>query len=73
MGRVWLLAVLVYGFGHPGFDGHRPDALDRPLKGFHRAIDMTASDVCRALVAIDNKVRSIPVLVGGLRRLSDVF
>jgi hypothetical protein len=73
MGRVWLLAVLVYGYGHPGFDGHRPDALDRPLKGFHRAIDTTASDVRRALVAIDDKARSIPVLVGGLRRLNDVF
>jgi hypothetical protein len=73
MGRVWLLAVLVYGYGHPGFDGHRPDALDRPLKGFHRAIDITASDARRALVAFDDKARSIPVLVGGLRRLNDAF
>ena len=73
MGRVWLLAALVYGYGHPGFDGHRPSALDRPLKGFHRAVDITATDVRRTLVAVDDKAQSVRGLLDGLRHLNDAF
>ena len=32
MGRIFLLAALLYGYGDAGFDGHRPESLDRPLR-----------------------------------------
>jgi hypothetical protein len=73
MGRIWLLAALIYGYGHPGFDGHRPAALDRPLRNFHRAVDTTATDARRVLVTLDNKAQSVRALLGGLGRLNDVF
>jgi hypothetical protein len=34
MGRVLFLTVLIYCYGDTGFDGHRPLALDRPLREF---------------------------------------
>lgn len=73
MGRVWLLAALLYGYGDPGFDGHRPEALDRPLRNFHRAVDTTASDTRRALIALDDKAHAVRALLNGLHRLNDVF
>jgi len=73
MGRVWLLAMLVYGYGDPGFDGHRPASLDRPLKGFHRAVDTAATDVRRYLVAVDDKAQYVYGLIRELRQLNDAF
>ena len=73
MGRVWLMAVLVYGYGHPGFDGHRPASLDRPVKGFHRAVDTAATDVRRALLAVDDKAQSIYGLIRELHQLNDAL
>jgi hypothetical protein len=73
MGRIWLLAALLYGYGDPGFDGHRPAVLDRPLRNFHRAVDTTAGDARRALVAFDDKAQSVRKLLGGMRRLNDAF
>jgi hypothetical protein len=73
MGRIWLLAALLYGYGHPGFDGHRPAALDRPLQNFHRAVDKTASDARRALLALEDRAQSIRSLLASLRQLNDVF
>jgi len=73
VGRIWLLAALIYGYGHPGFDGHRPAALDRPLQNFHRAVDKTASDARHALVALDDRAQSMRSLLAGLRRLDGVF
>jgi hypothetical protein len=73
MGRIWLLAVLIYGYGHPGFDGHRPAALDRPLREFHRAVDRAATDTRRALLTLDDKAQSVRALLTGLSRLNDVF
>ena len=61
MGRILALALLLYGYGDPGFDGHRPDALDRPLREFHRAVDVTAGQAQRALVAADNGA-AVPAL-----------
>jgi hypothetical protein len=73
VGRIWLLAALLYGYGHPGFDGYRPAALDRPLRNFHHAVDTTAIDTRRALVALDDNARSVRNLLNGLRRLNDAF
>ena len=73
MGRIWLLAVLLYGYGDPGFDGHRPASLDRPLREFHRTIDATAANARRALVAVDDNVRSIRDFGDRLHKLSDVL
>jgi hypothetical protein len=62
MARILLIAVLIYGFGDPGFDGHRPAALDRPLRSFHRAVDTAASDAQRAVIAIKSGAHAIPKL-----------
>ena len=47
MGRIFLLAALLYGYGDPGFDGHRPAPLDRPLRNLHRAVDTAATGAQR--------------------------
>jgi hypothetical protein len=52
MSRIFLLAALVYGYGDPGFDGHRPAAFDRPLRNLHGAVNTVASDVQRILEQI---------------------
>jgi hypothetical protein len=36
----------------PGFDGHRPKFLDRPLSGFDAAVNLTVLNGERALRAI---------------------
>lgn len=72
MGRILLLAALLYGTGDPGFDGRRPAALDRPLRDFHRAVDAAASDMRRTAVTLDN-LRSMPDVVAALRRLNTAF
>jgi hypothetical protein len=54
MGRLLMLAVLLYGYGDPGFAGHRPAPVDRALRNFHAAVDSTARDAQRILVAVDN-------------------
>ena len=76
MGRIFLLAALVYGYGDSGFDGHRPASFDRPLRNFHRAVDVIARDAQRILVAIDDKanvVATLPMLGDKLRRLGDAL
>ena len=62
MGRIFLFAALLYGYGDPGFDGHRPESLDRPLRNLHRAIDITARDAQRVLIAIDTGARAMPAV-----------
>jgi hypothetical protein len=54
MGRILAIALVIYGYGDAGFDGHRPDVLDRPLHNFHRAVDVTAGQAQRALLAADS-------------------
>jgi hypothetical protein len=76
MSRIVLLAVLVYGYGDPGFDGHRPASFDRPLRNLHRAVNTVASDVQRILVTIDNKANvivTLPTLGDKLRRIGDAL
>jgi hypothetical protein len=59
MGHILLLAILLYGYGDAGFDGHRPAQLDRPLRNFHRAVDAVARDAQRILVTIDSNAKAI--------------
>ena len=76
MGRILLLAALVYGYGDAGFDGHRPESFDRPLRDFHRTVNTAASDVQRILVTIDNKanvIATLPKLGDQLRRIRDAL
>jgi hypothetical protein len=76
MSRILLLAALVYGYGDPGFDGHRPASFDRPLRDFHRAVNTAASDVQRILVTIDNRANvivTLPTLDNKLRRIGDAL
>lgn len=73
MGRVWLLAALLYGYGDPGFDGHRPELFDRQLQYFHRVVDGTANDIRRALVSFDDWAQSVRTIERGLRRLNDLL
>jgi hypothetical protein len=69
MARVFVLAALLYGWGGPAWDGQRPDALDRPLRNFHRVVDTATADAGRALSAL-NVGRS---LATALRPLHNAF
>ena len=76
MGRIWLLAIVTYCYGGAGFDGHRPAALDQPLRTFHRTVDKAASDAQRLLVSIDNSanvIGTLPMLGDRLRRLGEAL
>jgi hypothetical protein len=71
MGRIVLLAALLYGYGAPGFEG-RPDALDRPLRDFHRSVDVALADGRRALVTLDD-FRTMRYLATALRPLGNAL
>ena len=73
MARILLLAALVYGYGDPGFDGHRPASFDRALRNFHTAVDSTARDAQRLLVAIDNGTPKLRKLGDNLRRVGEAL
>jgi hypothetical protein len=76
MGRILLFAALLYGYGDPGFDGHRPASFDRPLRNFHRAVGSVASDAQRILVTIDNNanvIATLPMLGDRLRRIGEAL
>ena len=76
MGRILLFTALLYGYGDPGFDGHRPASFDRPLRNLHRAVGTVASDAQRILVSIDNKanvIAALPMLGDKLRRIGDAL
>jgi hypothetical protein len=62
MGRILALAMVLYGYGDPGFDGHRPEKLDRPLHEFHRAVDIAASRAQRVILRLDNGAAAVPAL-----------
>ncbi len=73
MGRLLVFAVLLYGYGDPGFDGHRPAVADRPLRNLHSAINSTARDAQRILVALDNSAPKIRMLGDQLRRAGEAL
>ena len=68
MARLVLLAMLVYGYGAPAFDGRRPEALDRPIRDFHRGVDAALVDARRVTVALDD-FRTMRYLATALRPL----
>jgi hypothetical protein len=73
MGRLLVFAVLLYGYGDSGFDGHRPAAADRPLRNFHSAINSTARDAQRLLIALDNSAPKFRMLGENLRRVGEAL
>jgi hypothetical protein len=73
MGRIWLMAALLYGYGDPGFDGHRPAKLDQPLRDFHRAVDGSMIDARRTLVALDDSGRLLRDFTDRLHYLSNAM
>ena len=73
MGRIFLFAALLYGYGGPGFDSHRPASLDRPLRDFHFTVNSGARNVERMLVAVDSAVPRLRTLGAELRRVSEAL
>jgi len=65
--------MLLYGYGDPGFDGHRPASVDRALRNFHSAADNAARDAQRILVTIDNGVPRLRKLGDNLRRVGEAL
>ncbi len=63
MWRSLVAAAVVYGYGHPGFDGYRPGLLDRPLQAFHSEVNVFARDGKRVLATLDD-ARSMRYLNG---------
>lgn len=53
MFRTLLAAAVVYAYGHPSFDGHRPTALDKPVQSFYDGVNAVANDGRRALAVFD--------------------
>jgi hypothetical protein len=66
--RILLAAALVCAHGHPGFDGHRPAPLDKPLQGFYADVNGAASDSQRAFAILDDArtMRHLNVLMARL-------
>lgn len=54
MWRTIAAAAIVYGYGHPVFDGFRPAMLDRPLQAFYSAANETARDGHRVLTNFES-------------------
>ena len=73
MGRIFLFAALLYGYGDPGFDGHRPASVDRPLRDLHFAVNSGARDVQRTLIAIDKSLPRLRMLGDELRRVGEAL
>ena len=72
MKRIGLVVALLYGWGTPTFDGHRPAVLDRPLRDFHRTVNAGATDARRTLSSLDD-LRAVPAMVASLRHLNSAF
>jgi hypothetical protein len=68
MFRSIVIAAVVYGYGHPGFDGYRPGALDRPLQSFYQEVNLVAKDGKRVLTTLDD-ARSMRYLKGYVDRM----
>jgi hypothetical protein len=68
MWRSLAAAVVVYAYGHPGFDGVRPAALDRPLQSFYREVNHMARDGQRVLATLDD-ARSMRYMNGYIERM----
>jgi hypothetical protein len=47
------VAAIIYGYGHPLFDGLRPSSIDAPLQIFHNEVTQAALDGARVVITID--------------------
>jgi hypothetical protein len=54
MWRSLFSALMIYGFGHPSFDGYRPTLLDRPFQSFYVEVNQFARDGRTALKTLDD-------------------
>jgi hypothetical protein len=72
MGRLLLAAGLVYCAGFPAFDDLRPASLDRPIRTFHRSVDLAVSDGRRAITVVDD-ARHMPSLQTLTKRWPQTF
>lgn len=62
--RTVLAAAVVYAFGTPAFDGHRPASLDKPLQIFYTEINIAGGTAKRALAVLGD---------GSMKRYVEVF
>ncbi len=67
MWRTLIAASLVYGCGHPNFEGYRPALLDRALQSFHQEVNAAARDGEKVLASIDD-TRWMRYLKGSVAR-----
>jgi hypothetical protein len=68
MWRSVIVAAVIYGYGHPGFDGYRPGALDRPMQSFYQEVNNAAQDGKRVLTTLDD-ARSMRYLKSYVERM----
>jgi hypothetical protein len=68
MWRTLFAAALVYGGGHPSFDGYRPALLDRPLQSFYQDVNTAARDGQKVLATLDD-ARCMRYLKGYIARM----
>ena len=61
MRRLLLAAGLIYCAGFPAFDDLRPASVDRPIKTFHRTVNLSVLDGRRAINVVDD-ARHMPSL-----------
>ena len=55
MWRSIVVAALVYAYGHPKFDGHRPAAFDRAMQAFYFEVNKAAVAGHQMLVRFDER------------------
>lgn len=53
MGRLLVIAAILYAFGHSGLDAYRPAAFERSLREFHRDVNRVAAVTASAFVMFD--------------------
>ncbi len=68
MFRSLFVAAMLYAYGHPSFDGHRPAPFDKPVQGFYTDVNVAASNSWRALAVLDDArcMRYLDVLMARL-------
>ena len=54
MWRSLCVAAIAYGCGHPGLDGYRPAALDRPLQALYQQVNKAAQEGQRVLASAND-------------------
>jgi hypothetical protein len=55
MWRSVLVALVISAYGHPAFDGYRPEALDRPFQAFFQEVEKAAFQGKVAMQSIDEQ------------------